>query len=111
MRVTMKMLENKVNQLNKLTNSPTEYFKTTDPSDNTVNIRHFCLSNAYGGWELQRTCNSGGGVSDCFHSGHIPKKQLYDLICAFIDGIYLAKEEVERDSNGGSSVWDLLRVK
>ena len=40
MRVTMKMLENKVNQLNKLTNSPTENFKTTAPSDNTVNIRH-----------------------------------------------------------------------
>tara|TARA_R100001530_G_scaffold129494_1_gene99873 strand:+ start:418 stop:735 length:318 start_codon:yes stop_codon:yes gene_type:complete len=94
MRVSKKMLENKVDQLNKITNSPMEYFKTTDPTDNTINTGHFCLDNSYGGWELQRTCNSGGGVNDYLHSGHVPKRQLYDLISAFIDGIELEQDHM-----------------
>ena len=84
MRVSKKMLENKVDQLNNITNSPMQYF-----GDYDVNVGHFCISGAYGGYELQRTCNNGGGVRTFFNTGHIPKKELYNLICAFINGIEL----------------------
>ena len=86
MRVSKEMLENKVDELNRITNSPMEYFCSTD-GQFAVNIGHFCLSGAYGGYELQRTCNNGGGVTTPLNTGHIPKKELYNLISAFIDGI------------------------
>ena len=82
MRVTKTMLENKVDHLNNVTDSPRKYF-TSDG----ISIDHFCLSGAYGGYELQRTCNNGGGVRTPLNTGHIPKKELYNLISAFIDGI------------------------
>ena len=85
MVVTKKMLENKVDQLNNVTDSPRKYFSTDGKF--TVNIDHFCISGAYGGYELQRTCNNGGGVTTPFNTGHIPKKELYNLISAFIGGI------------------------
>ena len=84
MRVTKDMLENKVDELNRITNSPKEYF--SDDGKFTVNVGHFCISGAYGGYELQRVCTSGGGVTAPLNTGHIPKKELYNLISAFIDG-------------------------
>ena len=93
MRVSKKMLENKVDQLNKITHSPREYF--TSKHDNLhINVNHFCISGAYGGYELQRTCNNGGGVRTFFNTGHIPKKELYNLISAFIDGIELEQDHM-----------------
>ena len=94
MRVSKKMLENKVDQLNKITNSPMKYYRTDRGGNGTVSIDHFCISGAYGGYELQRTCNNGGGVRTFFNTGHIPKKELYNLICAFIDGIELQKNHM-----------------
>ena len=92
MRVTKKMLENKVDYLNEITNSPIEYF--SDDGKFTINIGHFCISGAYGGYELQRVCNSGGGVRTPLNTGHIPKKELYNLICAFIDGMLFNSKAV-----------------
>tara|TARA_R100000008_G_scaffold79001_1_gene60386 strand:- start:600 stop:932 length:333 start_codon:yes stop_codon:yes gene_type:complete len=99
MRVSKKMLENKVDQLNKITNSPTEYYRTEYSPGNIFKVRHtnkdhFCISGAYGGYELQRVCNDGGGVRTFFNTGHIPKKELYNLISAFIDGIELQKNHM-----------------
>jgi len=85
MRVTKEMLENKVDHLNEITNSPKEYFSTDGKF--TINIGHFCISGAYGGYELQRVCNNGGGVRTPLNTGHIPKKELYNLISAFVSGI------------------------
>ena len=84
MRVTKEMLENKVDQLNMLTGSPRKYFSTDGKY--IINIGHFCISGAYGGYELQRVYNEGGGVTTPLNTGHIPKKELYNLISAFIDG-------------------------
>ena len=97
MRVTKKMLENKVDHLNNVTDSPRKYFSTD--GEFTVNIDHFCISGAYGGYELQRTCNNGGGVNTPFNTGHIPKKELYNLINAFIDGYKL------RALEAGITIW------
>ena len=93
MRVTKTMLENKVDYLNKITNSPRRYCTT----DNLIG--HFCISGAYGGYELQRVCTSGGGVTTPFNTGHIPKKELYNLINAFIDGYKLRAEQ------NGITIW------
>ena len=92
MRVTKEMLENKVDQLNMLTGSTRKYFSTDGKF--TINIGHFCISGAYGGYELQRVCTSGGGVRTPLNTGHIPKKELYNLISAFIDGMLFNSKAV-----------------
>ena len=88
MRVTKKMLENKVDHLNEITNSPRKYFTSGGCIKyGIINIGHFCISGAYGGYELQRVYNEGGGVTTPLNTGHIPKKELYNLISAFVSGI------------------------
>lgn len=87
MRITEKDLSKAVERLNELTGSPLTYMD----ENRKTNIGHFCLDYAYGGVQLQRVCNESGGVSTYLHSGFTTKKDLYNLIHAFIDGYKLAK--------------------
>lgn len=88
-RITQKMLERKVEYLNKLTGSPaTSWTKTNNGTK--ANIGHFHLSGAYGGVALHRMSTEGGGVSDVFSAGHMTKRELFARICAFIDGYEFA---------------------
>ena len=88
MRITQKDLDLKVNLLNEITGSPLTGWTRTD-GKNTANIGHFYISQAYGGVNLVRNVNSGGGVSETLSCGHMPKKELYQMLCAFIAGIEL----------------------
>ncbi len=47
----------------------------------------FVLSHAHGGVSLHRYTGNYGAVSDVFNCGHIPKRQLNDLIGAYLVGI------------------------
>jgi len=87
MSITLKQLENKVTLLNEITNNPVDYW-----NDGVINIGHYTLSGAYGGWELQQVMNTGGGVNCPLYTGHISKPKLYDIISAFITGIQLGRK-------------------
>lgn len=87
-RITEKHLQAMVNRLNKLTNSPTEYM-----TNGKINVGYYHIDYAYGGVQLVRTMNEGGGVTCPLSNGHMPKRELYDQIWAFIRGIELAKEQ------------------
>jgi len=52
-----------------------------------ANIGNYHLSGAYGGVSLHRTVNAGGGVSDVFGCGHVTKRDLYNRMRAFLEGI------------------------
>lgn len=82
-RITEKMLETRVAHLNKITNSPAEY----RGADSVIAIGHFHLSHAYGGVCLHKVCNTSGGVSDVLSMGHVTKREAFDRICAFTNGI------------------------
>jgi len=83
MRVTQGTLNATVNKINEMTNSPTEY-----RADGVIQIGHYTLSGAYGGWQLQRVMNTGGGVDlPLGETGHVPKKELYGLMQSFIRGL------------------------
>ena len=86
-RITESMLQSRIDRLNKLTNSPMTY-RTGD----TINVGHFHLDGSYGGVCLHRTCNTSVGVSDVLSTGHIPKRELFAVLCAFISGIEFSKE-------------------
>ena len=90
MRITTQILEDRINYLNELTNNP----KTPRTQKNgkvISNIGNYHLDGAYGGWELYQMHNTGGGVDNPLRTGHIPKKELYNLINAFISGIQSVK--------------------
>ena len=79
-------LEAVVNRINGLTESPDKpYVKIGDKYVAQIGCYH--LSGAYGGYALHRMVNDGGGTADVLHSGHVPKRELYELMHAFIRGI------------------------
>jgi len=88
-RITEKDLQAVVNRINRATNSPVEpYAKVGDKY--TAQIGCYHLSHAYGGVALHRMYNDCGGVSDVF-GGHMPKRELYGKLHAFIAGLDAAE--------------------
>ena len=91
MRITKEHLENKIELLNKITNSPsTPYTMTNGRLEANANNYH--LAGAYGGVTVHRMANSGGKVYTPFGCGYVTKKELYIRLTSFIDGYELAKE-------------------
>ena len=86
MRITQKDLEQKASLLNEITGSPETGWTRTD-GQNICNIGHYYVSQAYGGVNLMRNVNQGGGASEPLSFGHVPKRELYQMLCAFIAGI------------------------
>jgi hypothetical protein len=85
-RITDSMIQARIDQLNKLTDSP-----MTPYTDGKANIGNFHLSSAYGGVCVHRMVNEAGGCSSPIVSYHTTKRDLFDRLCAFIDGYQLAK--------------------
>jgi len=52
-----------------------------------IEIGHYHISGAYGGVCLHRTDNENGGVTDVFNCGHVPKRDLYNRMRAYLEGI------------------------
>ena len=84
MRITERDLNILVNKLNSLVGI------NEDVKYNTVGA--FEISHAYGGVSLHRILCKHGSVEDVFRCGHIPKKDLYYRINAFLNGIEFKKD-------------------
>lgn len=80
-RITRKHLNHYLAELNNLTGSPSTYFVET--GERVTSIGHYCISGAYGGYQLQRVSNGSGGVRTISAGGHIPARALLGQIqCA-----------------------------
>ena len=90
-RITDKDLNAMAALLNRLTGSPSTYCANAAGEPFEANIGHYHISHAYGGVSLHRTSNHGGGVSSVLGCGHIPKRDLYNRMDAFIAGIEQAQ--------------------
>jgi hypothetical protein len=86
MRITVKNLEQVADILNRATNSPLSYSVMNDGKIE-IQVGHFYISRAYGGFDLYRTINNGCGVSDVFRGGHRPARELFHLMHALLQGI------------------------
>lgn len=84
-RITEKDLQAVCDHLNRLTGSPKEPY-TVSNGRNVSNPDCYLLDHAYGGVALHRIANLSGGVYDIFH-GHYTKRELYDRMHAYIQGI------------------------
>lgn len=87
MRIKESDLKAKVTWLNKMAGFE-------DPEYSTIGA--YCLSFAYGGVALHRYCNEHGGVHDVFNRGHMPKRELYDMIHAYESGVSDAVQSYHR---------------
>lgn len=85
MRITQHILDLRVDLLNKTLDRPMAPYTRVD-GRLTPNAGNFHLSNQYGGWELCEMVASGGS-RDVFQNGHMPKRDLFDRICAMMEGI------------------------
>lgn len=83
MRVTLKMLQAKVDYINEETGNPMEAY-TRDENGIRANIGNYHISQAYGGVALAQIATSSGGVSMPTHSGHISKRELALQLDGFI---------------------------
>jgi len=84
--VTKKDLKSQVDRLNREMNLPlVPYIREGDKF--IAQIGNFHLSGAYGGYSLHKMVTDGGGVSDVFGCGHVPKRDLSARISAMIVGI------------------------
>ena len=86
MKVLTKDLEAVVSRINLITGSPQTSY-TSENGKSVANIGNYHLGYAYGGVCLQRMSNSSGGVSIPISSGYTTKKDLYNLMHAFINGV------------------------
>ena len=91
-RITEKDLKSLVSTINDLTGSPVEPY-TQDPETKQVraNIGNYHISSAYGGVNLERMSNTGGGVQTVFCCGHTTKRDLYNRMQSFIYGLQSGK--------------------
>lgn len=85
-RITLKNLQAVVDRLNRITGSPAKPWTHAD-GKNVAQIGCYHLSRAYGGVSLHRMVTDGGGVSDVLYCGHVPMRDLYNRISAYIYGI------------------------
>ena len=81
MKITRKQLDSKAAFFNKLLNQPAEYM-----NQGAINIGHYHISGSYGGYCLHQTMNDSGGINDVFNCGHVPARDLIQLMSAFIIG-------------------------
>lgn len=90
-RVTDKHLQAIVDRINKTTGMPATAYKPYDPAIGRAqpNAGAYHLSHTYGGVALHRMSLTPGctGVSDVFGRGHMPKRELAELMWAFLNGI------------------------
>ncbi len=92
-RITEKMIEARIKWLNELTDSPEKPWVRKD-NESTAQIGNYHISFAYGGVSLHRMLSTHGSIDDVFRCGHIPKRELFDRVCAFMEGIHVESERV-----------------
>lgn len=89
--ITKADLQATVDRINRITGSPLEpYTRQTMPTGrvfHSANIGNYHLSGAYGGYALHRMDTDGGGITDVLRVGHVSKRELYNLMHAFIRGL------------------------
>jgi hypothetical protein len=89
-RITKKNLQARIDTINSLLNRPVTPYSQVE-GKLVANIGNFSLSQCYGGYCVHLMVNDGGGVSTPIWAGHIPARDAYDRISAFIAGLTFSK--------------------
>jgi len=77
-RITEAMIERKIKRINELKG-------VKDPAWNIPGS--YLLSCQYGGYSLDLISTDCGGIKDVFSCGHVPKRDLFNRINAYLAGM------------------------
>ena len=86
-RITEKNLKALAARINEVTGSPNAMYTRHADGSLTANIGHYYIDFAYGGVNLERITNEGGGCTCPIGMGHGPKRALWDKMHAFLSGL------------------------
>lgn len=90
-RITISNLNHQVETINTMTESPaTSWSKDKATGRLWANIGNYHLDWAYGGVRLVRMSNQGGGINVISTVGFGTKRELYNWLRAFIDGMLVS---------------------
>ena len=96
MPITIQRLQEKVELMNTLTESPTERFTEDENGNLLTNIGHFYISQAYGGYMLMRHVEINRGSTAPFGLGHRTKKELNHQINGFLAALEM-RPRIKKD--------------
>lgn len=85
-RVALNELQAIVSRINQITFNTDQPYSQID-GKLVANIGCYHIDQAYGGVELVQMQTAGGGVRDVLRSGHVSKRELRDLMFAYIVGL------------------------
>lgn len=88
-RVTMKILERLVDQLNELTDNPTQIWTRDNNGHNRAHVGAYVLDAAYGGYKLSQIVSNSGGERDI--TGRDTAGNTARLIRAYMAGLKLVR--------------------
>lgn len=91
-RITEKDLNNLCDRINKLTNSPSVPYAPDETGRQRAQVGNFHISGAYGGVQLHRMVNTGGGVNTPLNTGYVSKRELYSARSSFLAGLSAGRE-------------------
>ncbi len=92
-RITIKHLRAQCEHLNRITNSPVKpYIPRPDGKGCIAQVGCFIIDQAYGGYQLARIMNEGGGQTAPIGLGFVPARECYNRISAYINGLRDARE-------------------
>ena len=86
-RITDKDLQAVVNRINGKLKTPTQPYAQNADGSHTAQIGCYHLSWDYDGVCLHQITNLGGGCRTVVCGGHVTKRQLYEMMHAFISGL------------------------
>jgi hypothetical protein len=107
-KITIANLQRVCDRLNEITGAPKEAWRReldaphngiakekgeTRPYTFKANVGNYHLCEQYGGVSLHRMENESGGVRDVLRIGYVSRRELYNAMFAFIEGIYLGRGE------------------
>jgi hypothetical protein len=89
-RITKKQLQARIETINSILGMPETPFTVHEDGTRTVNEGVFILTQAYGGYGVGKMSEEGGTWSVVWN-GHIPARDAYERISAFIAGLTFTK--------------------
>ena len=96
-RITSALLNTRVQLINKALGTPTETYQKVD-NKHVANPGNHHIDYQNGLVSLRKMSNVGGGSSSLF-GGSCTKRELYNLMGAFLEGVCSCKEQFLQASN------------
>lgn len=86
-RITTKDIEAVCSRINRTVNGEDRSpWERNESGELRAVIGTYTLDGAYGGYALYRIMNEGGGVNDVLQCGHLPKREIYNMMRSFLAG-------------------------